>query len=97
MTILFFLRFFGILCRVVSKSIGTEPVIDSVYTRNINDLMEEGPNINLNNEYDTLLQFINFRIPCGCNEDEVKVFEKSINYKIVNSSSYNVIFNTFQL
>lgn len=39
------------------------------------DLMKEGATININEEYDALLQFVDFRIPGGCNEDEATVFE----------------------
>jgi hypothetical protein len=57
---------------VIEKLEETKKIDDSCYEY---DLMEEGANINLNDEYDTLLQFINFKIPRGCNEDEATVFE----------------------
>jgi hypothetical protein len=38
--------------------------------------MEQGANINLNDEYNTLFKFIDFEIPDRCTEDETDVFER---------------------
>ena len=39
-------------------------------------LMKQGANININEEYDTILYFMNYDIPIECNDHEIDVLEK---------------------